>query len=305
MRITVTGGAGFIGGHLLKALLESGNHELVVLDNLRTRRPLAAGLARAVEFRRHDIRDPDALHKALRGCEVVYHLAAQSNVAGSLEDPDYSFASNVAGTYNVLRAASQAGLRRVVFTSSREVYGEPEVLPAGESAPLRPSSPYGASKAAGEMYCQFYARESEVTVVRLANVYGAGDCGRVIPLFIENALRGDPLVVYGGGQLLDFVAVATVVRALVRIGLGPFVAGPLNIGSGTGTTLQDLGNRIVAAAGSRSRVTIGPRRPCEVMRYVADIGRAQAAIGLERPADPLWQLPECIEWARGALERAA
>lgn len=305
MKIMVTGGAGFIGTHLVESLLASGDHEVVVLDNLHARRSLRAALARAVEFRRDDIRDLDALQKAFGGCEVVFHLAAQSNVAGSLEDPDYSFTSNVAGTYNVLRAASQAGVRRVVFTSSREVYGEPEVLPAAETAPRRPNSPYGASKAAGEMYCQFYARENEVTVVRLANVYGAGDYGRVIPLFLGSALRGDPLVVYGGEQLLDFVAVATVVRALERIGLGPFVAGPLNIGSGTGTTLQELGNRIIAAAGSRSRVTIGPRRPCEVMRYIADIGRAQAAIGLERPADPLWQLPECIEWARSALERAA
>src|SRR5207245_9289304 len=150
-----------------------------------------------------------------RGPNVVCQLAAQSNVMGAVYDADYAYSSNVTGTFNVLRAAVSAGVKRVVFTSSREVYGDPRRLPVRESAPLPPKNGYGASKAAGEVYCRAAANEGiETVILRLANVYGTRDRGRVIPLFAQAAAAGWPLTIYGGKQVLDFIWVETVVDVL-------------------------------------------------------------------------------------------
>jgi UDP-glucose 4-epimerase len=127
-------------------------------------------------------------------------------------DPEYTYSTNVTGTRKVLAAAAACGVRRVVFTSSREVYGDPDLLPVSEDARLSPKNAYGASKAAAEMYCRQYSADGlQVAVVRLTNVYGPGDQDRVVPLFIERALAGQPLVLYGGDQVLDLTPVRLVV----------------------------------------------------------------------------------------------
>src|SRR5262249_25559920 len=149
-------------------------------------------------------------------------LAAQSNVMGAVYDADYAFSSNVTGTYNVLQAAKSAGVKRVLFTSSREVYGDPEQLPVQETSALRPKNGYGASNAAGEIYCHTAANEGlETSILRLANVYGTRDRDRVIPLFSQAAASGAPLTLYGGEQVLDFVWIDTVVDALIKAAFGP------------------------------------------------------------------------------------
>src|SRR4029077_13273970 len=127
-------------------------------------------------------------------------------------DLNYTFNTNVAGTFNLLQAAKSNGVRRVVFASSREVYGDPRQLPVPETAPIKPKNSYGASKAAGEAYCGAFGREDlEIAVLRLANVYGPGDAGRVLPLFMGSALQDLPLVLYGGQQILDFVWIDVVI----------------------------------------------------------------------------------------------
>src|SRR5207245_6973446 len=152
-----------------------------------------------------------------RGPNVVCQLAAQSNVMGAVYDADYAFGSNVTGTFNVLRAAASAGVKRVVFTSSREVYGDPRQLPVRESCPIRPKNGYGASKAAGEVYCRAAANDGlETVILRVTNVYGTRDRDRVVPLFARSAGSGSPLTLYGGKQVLDFVWIDTVVDALVK-----------------------------------------------------------------------------------------
>src|SRR5207248_9648701 len=128
-----------------------------------------------------------------------------------------------------------------------------------------------------------------------SNVYGPGDKGRVIPRFVQNALRGVPLTLFGGGQVMDFVWIETVVDALVRSGFGPYVPGPLNVGSGKGTSIVELGERVIRTAGSDSPVEVVARREVEVVRFVADISAAKAALGLSAPPDPLLGLPEVIE----------
>jgi nucleoside-diphosphate-sugar epimerase len=294
MKILVTGGAGFIGRHLVEQLVRSNTSHVVVLDNLH-RACIPARFASGVEFREADIRDRTAVENAMHGCEVVFHLAAQSNVMGAVADADYAFSSNVAGTYHVLQAALKAGVKRLVFTSSREVYGDPKHIPVRKTSPLHPKNAYGTSKAAGEAYCGLAAQEGLDTVIlRLANVYGPGDRDRVIPLFADAAAASEPLTVFGEEKILDFIWIGTVVDALVKAGLGRSIRGPVNVGSGKGVTIAELARRIVQLSNSSSPVRILPEREQEVGRFVADITRGRRLLGLNEPEDSLWGLPQTL-----------
>jgi UDP-glucose 4-epimerase len=292
----VTGGAGFIGAHLV-ARLVAGGSDVVVLDNMRrgSREKLARFIRDGrVQLIEGDIRDVGALGGAVRGCDTVYHLAAQSNVMGAVEDGDYSITTNVVGTYNVLRCAAEAGVARVVFTSSREVYGDPGKLPVDEDRPLCPKNAYGASKVAGEAYCRTFAstRGVSVQIVRLANVYGPGDRDRVIPLWLDAAREGKPLHVYGGEQVIDFLWVGTAVDALIHAGERGLKR-PTNIGSGVGTQILELARRVLEVTGSKSEIVRTAAREIEVAKFIADV-RLMRELGLEPDRDPLAHLPELI-----------
>jgi UDP-glucose 4-epimerase len=295
-KIVVTGGAGFIGSHLVDRLVRDGAGEIAILDNLF--RGKVENIAHhwanpAVSFCQLDIRDEAAVRTAVAGAEVVYHLAAQSNVMGALGDIDYSFGTNVVGTFNVLKAARDGGVRRVVFSSSREVYGEAQYLPVDENHPLNAKNSYGGSKAAGEFYCRVFVNDFglETAVLRLANVYGPRDFGRVIPLWLGRAAAGADLIVYGGKQIIDFVWVDLVVEALVRAATAEVVGIPINVGSGQGTPILELAERILALSGSAARLDHQPARSVEVVAFTADIGRMQGLLGLEAAGDPLGYLP--------------
>ena len=237
----------------------------------------------------------DALADALKGREIVFHLAAQSNVMGAVADAGYSFSTNVVGTYNVLQSAAVAGVKRVVFPSSREVYGDPRTLPVPETAPLRAKNAYGASKIAGEVYCRLAAQQGlEAVVLRLANVYGRGDRDRVIPLFAAAAAASLPITVFGSQKILDFVWIEVVVDALIKSAFGSYIRGPVNIGSGKGTRILDLANRVVDLSGSVSRIEVVEEREQEVGRFVADITRAKRLLKIPEPEDALWALPRTI-----------
>ncbi|MGZ3677779.1 MAG: NAD-dependent epimerase/dehydratase family protein [Ktedonobacterales bacterium] len=321
MSIVVTGGAGFIGRHLVTRLCESRaafgvtDEPIVVLDNLRrgAREALASLVTQGqVRFVEGDIRDAATLAEVMRGATHVFHLAAQSNVMGAEDDPDYAFTTNVEGTYRVVQAAAHACARRVVFTSSREVYGQPVRLPVAEEAQLAPKNGYGASKAAGEMLCRTAASRGglEMVTLRLANVYGPGDTGRVIPLWLECAERGEELLIYGGDQVLDFIWVGDAVDALLRAALAPrklfaaagilpdehvepgfFVA--LNVGTGRGTAIRTLAERVCEVTGHDVGIRVLPPRTAEVVRFVADIWLMRRTLGL-RPELPLACLPQMV-----------
>jgi UDP-glucose 4-epimerase len=295
MRVLVTGGAGFIGSHLVDALVDRGD-DVVVLDNFKRgryehiERQMDIGTLRLITG---DIRDEHAVAEAMQGVELLYHLAAQSNVMGAVQDMDYSFSTNVVGTYNALKAASAAGVRRVVFSSSREVYGDPAKIPVREDAPLVAKNPYGASKLAGEAYCRVWqtATGLDCIVLRFANVYGPRDRDRVIPHWLTRARDGEDLEVYGGRQVIDFVWVGQAVGALLAAATC-VNDGPVNVGSGVGTPIIDLGKRILALTNARSELRVMPAREIEVVRFVADVARMRSVLGIEPAADPLHQLAE-------------
>ncbi len=307
MRVLVTGGAGFLGSHLVDALVARGD-DVRVLDNLRrgSLQHIESHVdAGKLTFIRGDVRDESEVWRAARDAEVVYHLAAQSNVMGALEDVDYSFGTNVIGTFNTLKAAAAAGSRRLVFASSREVYGDSESLPVPESAALLAKNPYGASKVAGEAYCRVWQQVKglDCLALRFANLYGPRDRDRVIPLWLSQARRGEDLVLFGGQQVLDFFWVGHAVRALIAAADSPN-EGPINVGSGQGVALPNLAERVVKLTGSRSAVRRCPAREVEVVRFVADVGKMRRLLGVDPPPDPLDSLPSLAS-AEAARDRSA
>jgi UDP-glucose 4-epimerase len=288
----VTGGAGFIGSHLVDRLLDRGNRAVVVLDNLHRGR--MQNLARHVsnprfQFVPGDIRDAATVAETFRGASTIFHLAAQSTVMGAVDDLDYSFTTNVVGTFNVLRAASEARVDRLIFASSREVYGDPVELPVDESQPLLAINAYGASKVTGEAFCRSFRRSSGLhsVILRLSNVYGPRDFGRVIPLWLDRAANGLDLEIYGGKQLIDFVWVGQVVEALVRAAEIRSPLPTINVGSGTGSRIVDVARRILRMSAGRGHLTLLPARAVEVTRYVADVSRMRQMLGIEPSDDPL------------------
>lgn len=321
MSILVTGGAGFIGRHLVARLCESraafggADEPIVVLDNLRrgSREALDALItAGQVRFVEGDIRDATTLAEVMCGTTHVFHLAAQASVMGVEDDPDYAFATNVEGAYRVVQAAAHAGARRFIFASSTEVYGQPVSLPVTEEAQFAPKNDYGATTAAGEMLCRREAARGglEMVTLRLATVYGPGDTGRVIPLWLDRAARGEDLLMYGGNQVLDFIWVGDAVDALVRAALAPrtlfaaagilpdehveqgfFVA--LNVGTGRGTSLRTLAERIREVMCRDVGMRVLPPRTTEVTRFVADIWLMRRTLGL-RPRPPLAGLSQMV-----------
>ncbi|HEU5318509.1 MAG TPA: NAD-dependent epimerase/dehydratase family protein [Chloroflexota bacterium] len=303
-RVVVTGGAGFVGGHLVRRLLRSADTEVVVLD-LPGRRPaqwLEGGSAARVDYLAGDVRDAQTVARALRGAEAVYHLAARADGTHA------GFETNVIGTVNVLEAAARYRVGRVVFASTYEVYGEPIDLPVDESHPLLALSCYGASKAAAEAYCRAYRREHglDSVVLRLSEVYGPYDAAGPIPAWLSGAARGQNVEVRGD-RTADFIWVGHVVDALVRAaGLEARVP-TINVGSGTGVRLADAARRAVAAVGGQSHVRVLPEgigedgRGPRPARFVADVRRMRELLRIEPPLDPLAQLESLAAEGDGAL----
>jgi UDP-glucose 4-epimerase len=304
-RVVVTGGAGFIGSHLVDAILASGQGSVTVLDNLHRGRIENLAKWRAdprLTVTIGDVRDFDTVSSAMDGATLVYHLAAQSTVMGAAKEPDYAFGSNVIGTYNVLKASARHGVRRVVFSSSREVYGEPVSLPVDESHPLFSINTYGATKVAGEALCRAFVREYglDTTVLRLANVYGERDFGRVIPHWIAQARTGGDLIVYGGEQILDFIWVGDVTQALMGAASAGVPLPPINVANGTGTKILDLARRVMHLAGSPGEVHVVPRRSIEVTRFIGSTDRMSQFLGVAPATDPLAHLVGMVREVAGA-----
>ena len=281
MNILVTGGAGFIGSNIVKRLLELG-HAPVVLDDLSS--GYWQNLVPGVQFIEGDVRDGEAVAAAAQGCGAILHLAASVGNKRSIDYPLVDSAINVLGTLNVLEAARQHNIERVVFSSSAGIFGELKTLPIAEDHPQCPDSPYGTSKLAAEKMCLVYNKLYGMHNVSLRyfNVFGPHQrydaYGNVIPIFAHQVLRRQALTIYGDGQQTrDFVNVRDVADANIQAALTPGVRGVFNIGSGTRITINELARLIQEIAGIQTGVVYAPPRPGDVRHSLADICAAQAA----------------------------
>ena len=285
----VTGGCGFIGSHLVEALVAQGS-AVRVLDNLSSgRRANLDAVRDRVEIVEGDVRDADAVRRAMRGVRHVYHEAALVSVPASIERPAENHAINLTGTVNVLEAAREAGVARLVFASSASVYGDAPELPARESATAAPASPYALAKAAGEAYLRLYAAVYglETVSLRYFNVYGPRqDPGSmysgVIARFCEAVRRGEPPTVFGDGrQTRDFVFVADVVEANLRAARTPGLGRGevMNVGTGTRVSLLDLLETLGALTGRPLAPAWEAPRRGDARDSVADPARMADRLG--------------------------
>jgi UDP-glucose 4-epimerase len=291
-RWLVTGGAGFIGSHLVEALVARG-HPVRVLDNFSTGRWENLSAVRdRIEVIEGDIRDPWAVQQAMDGVEVVAHLAAIVSVERSLQDPQETAEVNTGGTLNLLEAARQAGVHRFLFASSAAVYGNHSQLPLQEELPPHPLSPYAASKVAGEALCQAYraAYGLSTVILRFFNIYGPrqdpqSPYSGVISIFVGRMRQGLPPVIYGDGQQTrDFVYVEDVVAALIRAGEQDGADGAVfNVARGEETSVLQLVALLNQALGTHLEPMFALARAGEVRRSAGDPRRAQAVLGW-RPA---------------------
>jgi UDP-glucose 4-epimerase len=295
MKALVTGGGGFIGSNVVRTLLERGD-DVRVLDNFSTgNRVNLAGLARDVELVEGELRSYERVHNAVRGVEVVFHLGALGSVPRSVQDPLTSSAVNVEGTLNVLLAARDEGVRRVVFASSSSIYGNQPELPLREAMAPDPISPYGVSKLAAERYCVSFARvyPFETVVLRYFNVFGPRQDPRsqyaaVVPLFITAIEAGEPITIFDdGGQSRDFTYVDNVVAANLQAATAEGVSGRIfNVSAGSPATVNELADAIGLLLGKPVERRYLPPRPGDLRDSWADVGAARQALAYE-PAVPL------------------
>jgi UDP-glucose 4-epimerase len=289
LSVLVTGGAGFIGSNLVRALLERGEH-VRVLDNFSTgSRANLEGLE--VEIVEGELRSYERVHNAVRGTEVVYHLGALGSVPRSVQDPLTSNAVNVEGTLNVLLAARDEGVRRVVYSSSTSVYGTTRSLPTREDSTPDPISPYGVAKLSAERYCIAFSRvydAFESVVLRYFNVFGprqsaSSQYAAVVPRFITEIAAGRPISIHGDGeQSRDFTYVENVVAATISAASADGASGRVfNVAGGTPASVNHVADTIGEILGRPVEKEFGPSRPGDIRDSWADLAAAREVLGYE------------------------
>ena len=307
----VTGGAGFIGSNLVRALLAEGRR-VRVFDNFLTgfRANLEEVLA-DVELVEGDLRDPDACAKACAGAEVVFHHAALPSVPRSMADPRTSFLCNTVGTFNMLMAARDAGVRRFIFAASSSAYGANPDLPKREAMPVMPVSPYAADKASGEMWAATFCRAFglQTLCLRYFNIFGprqdpSNQYAGVIAAFATAMIGGRRPTIFGDGtQSRDFTFVENAVHANLLAAKAPETHGEtVNIGCGEAISLNEMVSVFNEVLGTDLAPVYAPRRAGDVMHSLADIQAAGRLIGYEAQVRFAEGIRSTIEWYRWAIE---
>jgi UDP-glucose 4-epimerase len=304
-KVLVTGGGGFIGSNLVRALLARGDH-VRVLDNFSTgNRANLADVWDEIELVEGDLRSYERVHAATRGVELVFHEGALPSVPRSVQDPLTTSAVNVEGTLNVLLAARDEGVRRVVAASSSSVYGNSGTLPRLESSPPDPESPYGVAKLAAERYCVAFSRvyEIETVVLRYFNVFGprqdpTSQYAAVVPLFITTVASGEAVRIDGDGyQSRDFTFVENVIDGNLLAADAPDASGAvLNIATGEQTTVLELADTIGDLIGRDVEKEFLPPRTGDVRHSWADVGEARRVIGFAPRVSLRDGLQRAVDW---------
>jgi UDP-glucose 4-epimerase len=304
MKYIVTGGAGFIGSHIVEAI--AGSHEVVVVDNFSSGKPENLSMIDdRVTCVRGSITDLPLLKDAFKGADGIFHLAAIASVARSVDDPAATHETNLTGTLNVLLAARTCGVRKVVFSSSSAVYGDEPTLPKREDMPSCPLSPYAVSKLAGEYYCRVFSELFGVKTVSLRyfNVFGPrqdpqSEYAAVIPKFITRLLNNQPPVIFGDGkQTRDFVYVKDVVGANL-LAMQSSATGTFNIGSGERIDLTTLAGTLCEIMQVDLPPVYENPRSGDIRDSVSDITAAKKSLGYKTGYSLDKGLAETIRWFR-------
>lgn len=294
MKAFITGGAGFIGSHIAQRLAGEG-HGVVVFDNLSSGKlENLAPFRESVQFVEGDIRDHDAVERAMQGCDTVFHQAALVSVPYSVDHPQETHDVNLQGTLNVLEAARAAKAKRLVFASSAAIYGDDPELPKNEDMLPSPISPYGIEKLSGEYYLSVWARlfGLETVALRYFNVFGprqdpSSPYSGVISIFVDRYLKGQVPKIFGDGEhCRDFVYVGNVVDANVRAATTRGVSGRVyNVGCGKRTTLNALAKELMRLTGATTSPEHAPERAGDIRESVASIERARKELGYDPQVD--------------------
>jgi len=307
MKFVVTGGAGFIGSHIARRLIELDCGEVFVIDDLSVGK--RANVPPGARFRLGDIRHGNSFEHVLEAADIVFHNAAFVSIRGSFERIRHDLEVNDLGTLNVLEACRDRGVGKVVFASSMAVYGAPESCPVSETSRPVPVSAYGFSKLKGEFYCEHFGKRSglKTVILRYFNTYGVGQTPSeyvgVITTFVNQALTGRPLTVFGDGrQTRDFVFVEDVARANIEAGFRD-VEGVFNVASGLEVSVDAVADYVLDEVGAGKKVYVDAP-PGEVERMVADIGRAKELLGLRPETNLKERISEIAGWWKSRLDAA-
>jgi nucleoside-diphosphate-sugar epimerase len=307
----VTGGAGFIGSHLVEELARRGERVRVVDDFSTGKRANLAHVS-GFELMEGDLAEPAVAARAVVGCDYVLHQAAIPSVPRSVKDPVRSNRANIDATLNLLVAARDAGVRRIVFAGSSSVYGDTPTLPKREDMPTRPLSPYALQKLVGEQYLQMFTRlyGIETVTTRYFNVFGprqdpSSPYSGVISLFIKALVEGVPPIVHGdGGQTRDFTYVANVIDGVLRAAEAPGANGRvMNVAAGGRVSLNELLRTLERILQVRTAPVYGPPRPGDVRDSQADITQAGEVLGYEPTVGFEEGLRRTVEWFKGGAPR--
>jgi UDP-glucose 4-epimerase len=306
MRALVTGGAGFIGSHLVEELLRGGA-SVRVLDNFSSgKRENLEAFDGDLEILEDDLRNAEAIKTAIRDVELVFHLAAFISVPQSMVEPEECFAVNVAGTVTLLEAARRAGVRKVVLSSSTAVYGDPDEFPIDEEASLRPLSPYALSKQVNELYGRLYTQTFKlpVTSLRYFNVYGPRQrpdsaYAAAISIFSRQLVKGETITIYGDGkQSRDFIYVKDVVKANLLAAESETAGEAFNICNGCETTLLDLLETLSEVSPNQPKVRFEAPRPGDIYRSIGNPKKAAEILGFHAEISLADGLAQTMEWMR-------
>jgi nucleoside-diphosphate-sugar epimerase len=304
----VTGGAGFIGSHLTEELIRRGE-QVRVVDSLITGHRTNLAHLSGIDFREGDLADLAIAKRAVEGVDYVLHQAAIPSVPRSVEDPITSNRANIDSTLNVLVAARDAGVKRVVYAGSSSAYGNTPTLPKREDMPANPLSPYALQKLVGEQYMQMFTTlyGLETVTIRYFNVFGprqdpSSPYSGVISVFARALLEKRAPTIYGDGeQTRDFTYVANVVDGVLRAVKAPGASGQVvNVATGSSISLNKLFTSMRSLIGSQVDVAYGPPRNGDVKDSLADISRARTLLGYEPVVSFEAGLKKTIDWYKGA-----